>query len=136
VDQIIYGRAPLQTSDHRPVLALFRAGVQRIDRAKKASISSEIRRGLLGQGHQPGAEGSLEERLLAGLKMSEKRGSSLPLPSSEQSQWWAVSEGGEGDGFAEIVKLEPGAEGTGSRNPWAEHEKEDGGDPLGVAGKA
>ncbi|KAL7415255.1 Endonuclease/exonuclease/phosphatase [Mrakia frigida] len=49
VEQIVYARAGLRTSDHRPVLGLFRASVQIIDKEKKAAMSSEIKQGLVKQ---------------------------------------------------------------------------------------
>jgi len=49
VEQLVYARVGLRTSDHRPVLGLFKAKVQIIDKEKKAAISAEIKQGLLKQ---------------------------------------------------------------------------------------
>ncbi|KAF8307217.1 DNase I-like protein [Clavulina sp. PMI_390] len=74
-----YSRAELTGSDHRPVFALFRVTIRKIDSAKKALLSQELLRTLVAT--EPGQK--LEEKL-SNLRLD----TTFPPPSSDEKAWW------------------------------------------------
>ncbi|CDZ98260.1 Inositol-1,4,5-triphosphate 5-phosphatase (synaptojanin), INP51/INP52/INP53 family [Phaffia rhodozyma] len=107
-----YFRAPLKTSDHRPVFSLFEADVQIIDQAKRLDITHQIKM-LLGT-YPTGTSVSRSSRSIRSVRSTlEEPVPRLPPPSSEQSQWWT-----EGDDDFDFVKVAAFKASNG--NPWIE----------------
>ncbi|KAK0530467.1 Inositol-1,4,5-trisphosphate 5-phosphatase 1 [Tilletia horrida] len=83
LQQLIYARAELYTSDHRPVYAFFEAELRVFDQKRRKEVLSEImsrRRTLPGR-----TLGSMQ-----GLS-SESEDEDLPGPSSDHFSWWDLS---------------------------------------------
>ncbi|CAD6914913.1 unnamed protein product [Tilletia laevis] len=79
--QLIYNRAELVTSDHRPVYAFFEAELRIHDQKRRKEVLGEImskRRAVVGRVAGAGME----------LSSSESDEEELPEPSSDTFSWW------------------------------------------------
>ncbi|KAH8118625.1 inositol polyphosphate phosphatase [Phellopilus nigrolimitatus] len=82
LDLVVYSRAELLGSDHRPVFAIFRAEVRVIDATKR----NALHRLLLDSVVSTGPDEKLDEKL-ASMTLEEEP-DDLPPPSSEEHAWW------------------------------------------------
>ncbi|KAE8209639.1 hypothetical protein CF327_g6402 [Tilletia walkeri] len=83
--QLIYARAELYTSDHRPVYAFFEAELRIHDQKRRKEVLSEImsrRRAISGRLVGAGKD----------VSSSESDEEELPGPSSDTYSWWDQSE--------------------------------------------
>ena len=89
IDLNRYSRAELKNSDHRPVMAVFRARVRTIDQARKEAISSELLSSFAGD---TAVIRSARSRPASPVKrLAQPIGtptSALPPPSDDQQAWW------------------------------------------------
>ncbi|EIN10872.1 inositol polyphosphate phosphatase [Punctularia strigosozonata HHB-11173 SS5] len=82
LDLMIYSRAELRGSDHKPVYALFRSDVRIIDAAKRAALAQLLADNVLST-----APGEKLDEKLASLTFYSDSGE-LPEPSSDVAAWW------------------------------------------------
>ncbi|KAJ3349984.1 inositol polyphosphate 5-phosphatase [Allomyces javanicus] len=98
---VVYKRAELLVSDHKPVLALFRAPVTVVDHAKKQALYQDLLRGMTGGGAAANpfrailaAQQTQQQTREAQLISFEDDGGArrLPPPSTDTSSepWWAA----------------------------------------------
>ena len=99
LDLVVYSRAELKSSDHRPVFALFRTMVWIVDRAKRDALA-----GLLLENVTSTSAGEKLDEKLATLTLHPPENDSacfdvvlelcdlmdclVPPPSSEDQAWW------------------------------------------------
>lgn len=94
MEQIVYFRAELRSSDHRPVYSLFQAAVTDVDHAKRRKLYFDILRQLAPkqyntylQSQQANATQS-SAVVAAALQAGKPDPNSLPYPSGESYYWW------------------------------------------------
>ncbi|THH12240.1 hypothetical protein EW145_g127 [Phellinidium pouzarii] len=90
LDLVVYSRAELMGSDHRPVFAIFRAEVRVVDAAKRNALHHLLLDSVL----STGPDEKLDEKL-AMMTLSDDP-EDLPLPSSEEQAWWMDEEHPDG----------------------------------------
>ncbi|KAJ3349116.1 hypothetical protein GGF32_005792, partial [Allomyces javanicus] len=98
---VVYKRAELLVSDHKPVLALFRTPVTVVDHAKKQALYQDLLRGMTGGGAAANpfrailaAQQTQQQTREAQLISFDDDGGTrrLPPPSTDTSSepWWAA----------------------------------------------
>ncbi|PAV21260.1 inositol polyphosphate phosphatase [Pyrrhoderma noxium] len=90
LDLVVYSRAELLGSDHRPVFAIFRAEVRIIDTARRDAL----RRLLLDSVKATAPGEKLDEKLASMSLVNDSE--DLPPPSSEEHSWWIDSDHPDG----------------------------------------
>ncbi|KAI9217856.1 hypothetical protein BC828DRAFT_408119 [Blastocladiella britannica] len=148
LDLLTYARAELLVSDHKPVLAVFRSTVSRIDHPRKAAIYASLFaqrtsrnpfRALMQQQQQTeqatkhvptGDLLSFDDDTMAGGSSGKPSASAvlgipgLPPPSSDGQQWWTTPSAhvGPGSGLAAATTGLGNRGGVlgaaGTTNPW------------------
>ncbi|KAM0755638.1 hypothetical protein T439DRAFT_8341 [Meredithblackwellia eburnea MCA 4105] len=78
-----YQRAELFSSDHRPVYAIFRAKIRRVDHLKRSVLRKSLLQEIITNSPEKGADGF--EKLRQGFSDAL---SPLPPPSDDQQAWW------------------------------------------------
>ncbi|KAK0564422.1 Inositol-1,4,5-trisphosphate 5-phosphatase 1 [Tilletia horrida] len=114
--QLIYQRAELITSDHRPVYAFFEAELRIHDQKKRKDVLSEImsRRRNVSNRTGLGSLGAAGKELSSGESDEED----LPQPSNESQNWWDPS-GPDSDIDSFSSSSDDDEEASGSRpNPF------------------
>ncbi|KZW04268.1 inositol polyphosphate phosphatase [Exidia glandulosa HHB12029] len=84
LDLSAYSRVELFGSDHRPVFAIFRAEVRKVDAQKKAALRKQLLQAVTSKG--PGE--NLEQHLQRLVPDSDLPDSDLPPPSTDDLMWW------------------------------------------------
>ncbi|EJD53563.1 inositol polyphosphate phosphatase [Auricularia subglabra TFB-10046 SS5] len=83
LDLVTYSRAELLGSDHRPVFAIFRAEIRKIDAQKKAALRKQLLQMVTSK-----APGENLEQHLQWLVPTDDFPLDLPPPSSADAAWW------------------------------------------------
>ncbi|GAA5845709.1 hypothetical protein JCM9279_006079 [Rhodotorula babjevae] len=105
-----YQRAELKTSDHRPVYALFRARIRKVDHAKRTALRKELLQELLSHT----ADETLDDKLARFAIGSSTGKKTLPPPSSDDQAWW-----NEPDGSFTPPTIPPRARNPAVANPFS-----------------
>ncbi|KAL5530111.1 SYJ1 [Sanghuangporus sanghuang] len=90
LDLVVYSRAELTGSDHRPVFAIFRAEVRVIDVVKRTAMQKLLLDSIVST--EPGEK--LDEKLATMTLANDPE--DLPPPSSEEDAWWIDPEHPDG----------------------------------------
>jgi len=104
---MVYNRAELKISDHRPIFAVFQAEIRVVDAGKKVALSS-----LLLDGVKNAIPGDRLEEKLANIVLGEGD-AKHPPPSSEDYAWWETADHPEG-----VFAPAPPMQEDLPKNPW------------------
>ncbi|PFH51385.1 hypothetical protein AMATHDRAFT_74943 [Amanita thiersii Skay4041] len=114
LDLVIYSRAELQGSDHKPVYAIFKAEVRVIDPIKRANLSRMLLDSVMSS--SSGEKEFADQPIFMSLPFANAI--NLPQPSSDENTWWDTSDLPNGVvPISEFLKTEVGGS-RGSTNPF------------------